>query len=56
MASTEDGLGLRISLLGGFQLENEGPTIILPEGSQRLLAFLALKGRLIRRPVVAGTL
>jgi DNA-binding SARP family transcriptional activator len=37
-------------------LEEEGPTIILPEGSQRLLAFLALKGRLVRRPVAAGTL
>lgn len=47
---------LRISLLDGFRLEDEGPTIILPEGSQRLLAFLALKGRSIRRPVVAGTL
>lgn len=56
MPSTRDGQGVRISLLGGFQLENEGPTIILPEGSQRLLAFLALRGRLMRRPVVAGTL
>jgi DNA-binding SARP family transcriptional activator len=50
------GSGIRISLLGGFQLESEGPTLILPEGSQRLLAFLALKGRLIRRQTVAGTL
>ena len=48
--------GLRISLLGGFQLETEGPALILPEGSQRLLAFLALKGRLIQRQTVAGTL
>jgi len=56
MSSREDGRGLRISLLGGFQLEREGPTMILPEGSQRLLAFLALKGRWIQRPVVAGTL
>jgi SARP family transcriptional regulator, regulator of embCAB operon len=47
----------RISLLGGFQLEaDEGPALILPEGSQRLLAFLALKGRLIQRQTVAGTL
>ena len=30
--------------------------MILPEGSQRLLALLALKGRLIRRETVAGTL
>jgi SARP family transcriptional regulator, regulator of embCAB operon len=48
--------GPRISLLGGFQLESEGPALILPEGSQRLLAFLALKGRLIQRQTVAGTL
>jgi SARP family transcriptional regulator, regulator of embCAB operon len=47
---------LRISLLDEFRLEGDGPTIILPEGSQRLLALLALKGRSIRRPVVAGTL
>jgi hypothetical protein len=47
---------MRMSLLGGFQLENEGAELILPEGSQRLLAFLALKGRSIRRPLVAGTL
>jgi len=56
MSSREGARGLRISLLGGFQLEREGPTMILPEGSQRLLAFLALKGRWIQRPVVAGTL
>jgi DNA-binding SARP family transcriptional activator len=48
--------GPRISLLGGFQLETERPALILPEGSQRLLAFLALKGRLIQRQAVAGTL
>jgi SARP family transcriptional regulator, regulator of embCAB operon len=49
-------VGLRISLLGGFQLENKGAAIVLPEGSQRLLAFLALRGRPVRRPVAAGTL
>jgi DNA-binding SARP family transcriptional activator len=47
---------LRLSLLEGFKLEDDGPSIILPEGSQRLLAFLALKGRSVRRHVVAGTL
>ena len=52
---SEGRSGLRISLLGGFQL-TDGPSIILPEGSQRLLAFLALKGRLIQRQAVAGTL
>lgn len=34
----------------------EGPALILPEASQRLLAFLALKGRLVQRQTVAGTL
>jgi DNA-binding SARP family transcriptional activator len=53
---SQGGSSIRISLLGGFQLEKEGPAIILPEGSQRLLAFLALKGRLIQRQAVAGTL
>jgi SARP family transcriptional regulator, regulator of embCAB operon len=47
---------MRMSLLGGFQLENDGAKLILPEGSQRLLAFLALKGRWVRRQTVAGTL
>ena len=46
---------LRLSLLDGLRLEDDEPSI-LPEGSQRLLALLALKGRPIRRPVVGGTL
>lgn len=48
--------GIRISLLGGFHLEPGGPASILPEGSQRLLAFLALEGRFIPRHRVAATL
>jgi len=44
---------LRLSLLDGLRLEDDEPSI-LPEGSQRLLALLALKGRPIRRPVVGG--
>jgi SARP family transcriptional regulator, regulator of embCAB operon len=47
---------LRMSLLGGFQLEDDDAKLVLPEGSQRLLAFLALKGRWVRRQTVAGTL
>lgn len=47
---------IRLHLLGGFQLEQEGRALLLPEGSQRLLAFLALKGRSLRRQAVAGTL
>jgi len=47
---------LRVSLLDGFRLQNAGSTIVLPERSQRLVAFLALKARSVRRSVVAGTL
>ena len=47
---------LRISLLDGFSLEEDGVSVVLPDGSQRLLAFLALQGRSIRRSVAAGTL
>jgi SARP family transcriptional regulator, regulator of embCAB operon len=55
-AGSETDPHLRMSLLGGFQLEDEEAELILPEGSQRLLAFLALKGRWVRRQTVAGTL
>lgn len=56
MATGKDHPYVRISLLGGFELEDDGPVLVLPAESQRLLAFLALKGRLIQRAVVAGTL
>ncbi|HET6713340.1 MAG TPA: BTAD domain-containing putative transcriptional regulator [Actinomycetota bacterium] len=64
MSEREEGMrgrrirpgALRMSLLGGFQLEDVDAKLILPEGSQRLLAFLALKGRSVRRRTVAGTL
>jgi len=55
-AGAETDPHLRMSLLGGFQLEDEEAELILPEGSQRLLAFLALKGRWVRRQAVTGTL
>ena len=48
--------GPRISLLGGFRLQDDGAAIVLPEGAQHLLALLALQGRLVKRSVVAGTL
>jgi SARP family transcriptional regulator, regulator of embCAB operon len=44
---------LRIAVLDGFRLDEEGVRVLLPEGSQRLLAFLALKGT-IRRSIAAG--
>ena len=52
--TTKRHLGL--SLLGGFRLEDAGSSVLLPDGSQRLLAFLALRGRVIQRQTVAGTL
>jgi SARP family transcriptional regulator, regulator of embCAB operon len=48
--------GTRISLLDGFSVEANTVALALPDGSQRLLALLALKGRPIRRQTVAGVL
>jgi DNA-binding SARP family transcriptional activator len=45
-----------ISLLGGFALTTSRPAVALAEGSQRLLAFLALQSRFVKRQAVAGTL
>jgi DNA-binding SARP family transcriptional activator len=48
--------GLRIALLGGFELFDRGGHVSVSEGSERLLAFVALRGHPDRRIVVAGTL
>src|SRR5205823_4024760 len=48
--------GSRVLLLGGFQVVDGGAQVALAEGSQRLLALLALHGRPMRRVLVAGTL
>jgi SARP family transcriptional regulator, regulator of embCAB operon len=48
--------GSRVLLVGGFQLVEGEAHVALAEGSQRLLAFLALRGRPVRRVLVAGTL
>lgn len=45
----------RLQLLEGFLLERADTRVELPEGTQRLLAFLAVKGP-AHRCVVAGTL
>ncbi|MCA1693535.1 MAG: SARP family transcriptional regulator [Actinobacteria bacterium] len=45
-----------VSLLGGFAFFVGGDTLIgVPPGSQRLLAYLALHGRVVTRHQVAGT-
>ncbi len=48
--------GSRVLLVGGFQLVDGEAQVALAEGSQRLLALLALRGRPVKRLLVAGTL
>jgi SARP family transcriptional regulator, regulator of embCAB operon len=48
--------GPRVLLLGGFGVTRGGTPLRLAPGSQRLLAFLALRGRAVRRALVAGVL
>jgi len=47
---------VRLSLLGAFRLERAGAPLRVPPSSQRLLAFVALHERPLRRAFVAGTL
>lgn len=46
----------RISLLGGFGLSDGLVDVAIAEGPQRLLAFLALRKRPVRRTLAAGAL
>jgi DNA-binding SARP family transcriptional activator len=48
--------GSRVLLLGGFELVDGDAQVALAQGSQRLLALLALRGRPMKRVLVAGTL
>jgi SARP family transcriptional regulator, regulator of embCAB operon len=45
-----------IALLDGFALFGGGSVLGIPRASQRLLAFLALRGRMLKRAAVAGAL
>ena len=46
-----------LSLLGGFVFSVEGDALLgISAGSQRILAFLALRNRVVTRPQIAGTL
>jgi DNA-binding SARP family transcriptional activator len=47
---------LRVEVLGGFGLYECDHQVFVPTGSQRLLAFVALRGRLDRRIFVAASL
>jgi SARP family transcriptional regulator, regulator of embCAB operon len=45
-----------VALLGGFDLIWGSSALRVPRASQRLLAFLALQGRMVKRTAVAGRL
>lgn len=45
-----------VRLLDGFDLSSDGESVTLPLASQRLVAFLALRGRPLLRVYVAGSL
>jgi DNA-binding SARP family transcriptional activator len=47
---------IRLALLGAFQLTIAGEAVSLPMNGQRVLAFLALEGRVLLRSFVAGSL
>jgi SARP family transcriptional regulator, regulator of embCAB operon len=48
--------GFMVTLLGGFCLFWGSSVLGVPRASQRLLALLALRGRMVNRAAVAGTL
>ena len=48
--------GVRLRLVGVFQLSGADQPLPVGPATQRLLAYLALSGRAVRRSVVAGTL
>jgi DNA-binding SARP family transcriptional activator len=48
--------GFMVALLSGFSLFWGSSVLAVPGASQRLLALLALHGRMIKRTAVAGTL
>jgi DNA-binding SARP family transcriptional activator len=52
----DSALRLHLSVLRGFELTCRGEQVILPPGTQRLLALLALHDRPVLRLYVAGTL
>ncbi|MBW3665094.1 MAG: SARP family transcriptional regulator [Actinobacteria bacterium] len=55
-AESRSSPGPRISLLGGFGLSDGRVDVAIAEGPQRLLAFLALRKRPVRRTLAAGAL
>ena len=49
-------LGFGVAVLGQFRLLRGVNVVRVPRASQRLLAFLALRGRIVERAAVAGAL
>jgi DNA-binding SARP family transcriptional activator len=47
---------VELLLLGGFRLRDSGRDVEVPQVLQRVLVFLAMNGRPLQRPYVAGTL
>ena len=48
--------GFGVAVLGQFRLMQGMRVVRVPRASQRLLAFLALRGRIVERAVLAGAL
>src|SRR4051812_37408950 len=55
-AGVVPGSQARLSLLGRFMFATGPAPVALAPGSQRLLAFVALAGRAVRRDLAAGVL
>jgi DNA-binding SARP family transcriptional activator len=49
-------MGIRLSLLSQFELSSGGEPLPLPPSGQRVVAFVAMRGRWVLRSIVAGTL
>jgi DNA-binding SARP family transcriptional activator len=56
LTSLPEANGFMVAVLGGFGLSWEQSVLGVPRASQRLLGFLALRGGVISRATVAGTL
>jgi DNA-binding SARP family transcriptional activator len=53
---SEIARGLELALIAGFDLRSAGRSVTVPGGGRRVVAFLALQGRPVRRAYVAGSL
>ncbi|WP_367135513.1 MULTISPECIES: AfsR/SARP family transcriptional regulator [Streptomyces] len=56
MPSSDEGATLRMALLGGFRLAGAGGCVRIPAGSERLLAYVALRSGPVARSDVAENL